>query len=109
MKVTIWENKYTNNNRFALGLDCLTSEGWQPYANITVNLVDETIPFDTEEVVYGFVDANNFPKAEEFIRKSDIGEKTNFEGHSGYCTYPLYRFDKKKISKLASSQKEFNF
>lgn len=100
---------YTNNNRFAIGTVCETSEGTEPYANLTVNLVDETIPFDTDEVAYGFVDTNNWPEGEEFIKRFGLGEKTEFVGHSGYCTYPLYRFDKQLVQEYYRSNKVMKF
>lgn len=109
MRLSVYATRYVDNGRFAVQTLLDTTEGFEPYANLTVNLVDETIPFDTEEVAYGFVDTNNWPKAEGFIKRADIGEKTEFIGHSGYCSYPLYRFDRKKIEKLSKCQRVIQF
>lgn len=101
MKFQIIASNYVDNNRIALGLLFQESDGsWQPYANLTVNLVNETIPLETEDIAYGFLDTNNYPDSEDFVTKHQLGEKTSFVGHSGYCTYPLYRFDKKRIQQL---------
>lgn len=109
MKLQLVKSKYTNNGRIAIGTLCVTNAGIEPYSNITVNLVDETIPLDTEEIAYGFVDTNNWPEAEEFIKKFNLGEATMFEGHSGYCTYPLYRFDKKLVEESYRTNRVMQF
>lgn len=109
MKLAIYACRYADNGRFAIQTLLHTTDGFEPYANLTVNLVDEVVPFETEDVCYAFVDTNNWPEGEEFIKKADIGEKTKFVGHSGYCSYPLYRFDRKKIEKLSKSQRLMQF
>lgn len=109
MKISLFANKYVDNGRFAIQTLLYTSSGFEPYANLTVNLVDEEIPSSNEEVFYQFVDTNNWPESEEFIKKADIGEKTGVVGHSGYCTYPLYKFDRKKIEELSKCQKVIQF
>ena len=106
MKLQLVVSNYVDNERIAIGTICQTEYGTEPYSHITVNLVDEVMPFDTEEVAYGFVDTNNWEAGEEFIKKHELGEDTGFRGHSGFCEYPLYRFDKKKIEQYARSNKE---
>lgn len=46
-----------------------------------------------------FVDVNNCPWAEDFIRKYRLGEPTGQTQQSGFCTYPLYRFDMNEVKK----------
>ena len=59
-----------------------------PIATITKCLVDETLgKYDA------YVDTNNCPWVLDFIEEYKLGEKTPRVGHSGYCTYPLVRFD----------------
>lgn len=43
------------------------------------------------------MDTNNFPEAEEFIRIHELGTFTGTTAYSGFCEYPLYRFDLSKI------------
>lgn len=106
MKLQLVVSNYTDNNRIAIGTICRTEYGTEPYSHLTVNLTDETTPFDTDEVAYGFIDTNNWAEGEEFIKKHELGEDTGFRGHSGFCTYPLYRFDKQKLVHYAHSNKE---
>ena len=67
-----------------------------PFTTLTVNLEG----YDVKEKFgdnYAFVDTNNFPEAEEFIKKHKLGEFTGLGGVSGYCTYPLYKFDLERL------------
>ena len=48
-----------------------------------------------------YVDTNNFPEAEEFIRKYQLGTKQEgYDKQSGYCIYPLYEFDLSKLTEI---------
>lgn len=87
--VTLRMGEYYNGN-LAISLDCC--EG--PYATITVNLDGTLCP------EYAYVDTNNCPWAEEFIEKYHLGESTGLSRRSGYCEYPLYKFDIKKLEAL---------
>lgn len=78
---------YGSNDNLAILLDSPT-EG--PFARLTVNI-------DELPEGYAYVDTNNCPWAEEFIKEHKLGEPTNLCGHSGYCTYPLYKFDLQKL------------
>ncbi len=44
-----------------------------------------------------YLDTNNFPDAEKFVKKAKIGSFTGIYGYSGYCQYPLYKFDPKAL------------
>lgn len=37
-----------------------------------------------------FLDTNNYPKIESFIKKNGIGLPMGVTERSGFCTYPLY-------------------
>ena len=39
-----------------------------------------------------YVDTNNMPSAEKFIRENNLGEFTGEVEYSGFCEYPLYKF-----------------
>lgn len=45
-----------------------------------------------------FVDTNNCPWVVELIEKEKLGELVGFS-RSGYCTYPLVKFDMEQIKK----------
>ena len=90
-KVRTQPTKYLYTNNLAVLLDGVTQE---PFATITVNLPGHgELPADT-----AFVDTNNCPWAEDFLTKNGLAEKTNTEARSGYCIYPLYRFDMEKLN-----------
>lgn len=78
---------YRNNSNLAILLNSPT-EG--PFATLTVNLGEL-------EEGYAFVDMNNCPWAETFIRENELGEFTGTSRLSGYCVYPLYKFDMSKL------------
>ena len=60
---------------------------------LTVNIED----FPTKDSSYAFVDTNNNPWAEQFLVENEIATPVGFSVPSGYCMYPLYKFDLSKI------------
>ncbi len=83
--VIIETDRYTVNNRLAIEL--WTDEG-EAFAHMTVNLPGAKCP---EGCAY--LDTNNLPGVEEFVRENDLAEMTGIFAQSGFCTYPLYRFN----------------
>ena len=89
--VRVERSKYRNNNSLAIMLICKNEDGYEePFATLTVNLGYDDIVDD----IYQFVDTNNCPWAEEFIKENNLGTPTGVYGRSGYCSYPLYEFNK---------------
>ena len=86
--------RYADNNHVALSV---FSKEDGPIANITVNL--DEMNYLPENFAY--VDTNNFPEAEDVIRKLDIGVNIGIPARSGYCEYQLYAFNMKKLRKFA--------
>ena len=82
-KVTIHIGKYASNSNTFIQLKC---EDGEPFAFLTTNF-EKRLPFDE-----AYVDTNNCPWAEQFIRKYGLGEQLNRFKLSGYCCYPLYKF-----------------
>ena len=80
---------YQNNGSLAIQL--IDTEDGCPFGTLTVNLEGYESLVDGE---YAFVDTNNIPNAEEFIIENGLGAPTGIYGHSGYCEYPLYRFNR---------------
>ena len=74
--------KYMDGN-LAIQLICTNGE---PFGNLTVNL-GEMLPPNM-----AYVDVNNMPDAERFIKEYNLGEPIGTTRRSGYCTYPLYKF-----------------
>ena len=77
------------NGRLYIGI--YNDEG--PIADITVNIPNLEVPHGS----YAFVDTNNFPEAETAIMEMGIGEFAGYIGRSGYCRYPLYKFDMEAV------------
>lgn len=86
--------KYKTNNRLAILL-MLTEDEW--FCDLTVNINSEQS--DKKNKALAFVDTNNNPWAEQFIKTNELGKPTGFFGFSGFCTYPEYEFDLKKLNK----------
>ncbi len=63
-------------------------------AGITVCLNDQNLKYDE-----GFLDTNNCPWAKEFVEKYKLGKDTGLRRESGYCTYPLYKWNVSEIEK----------
>ena len=89
-EVTIHKSNYYDGN-LAIFLTCKDGE---PYGNLTVNLSERLLP-DT-----AYVDTNNMPDAERFIKEYGLGEFTGTIRRSGFCDYPLYRFNLDKIEEV---------
>lgn len=64
----------------------LISKNGSVYGNLTTNL-----GFKLKENE-AYVDVNNFPDAEKFIKENNLGKRLNKIGRSGFCEYPLYKF-----------------
>lgn len=67
----------------------------EPYTVLTTNL-SHFLQSDAT----AFVDTNNngFWGCEDFIKKNGLGTFTGITADSGFCTYPLYRFDISKFT-----------
>lgn len=61
-----------------------------PFATLTVNL-------GRQNYGYAYVDINNCPWAENFIQENGLGEFAGKWCSSGFCAFPLYKFDMEKI------------
>lgn len=70
-----------------------------PIATITVNL--DVIDGIGAYGDLSYVDTNNCPWAERLITELGIGEHTDTWGASGFCVYPLYKFNLEKIKEYS--------
>lgn len=68
-----------------------------PIVKLTVCLEDKDL-----EPGESYVDVNNFPEALKFIEEYGLGEKTGTYKLSGFCCYPLVRFDMEAVSRYSA-------
>lgn len=97
--VELTMSQYADNGNIFLELINTQGEYPEPYGNVTVNLVD--VP-----KYCGYVDTNNMPEMEKFIKDNDLGEFTGLTLRSGFCEYPLYVFNVDKLRELCLKQME---
>ena len=96
MKVWLMQSEYSDNGNIAVIM--LTEDG-ERYATLTVNITPK-------EKDCAAIDTNNYPQGMDFIEKNHLGEKIG-EEQSGYCTYPVVRFDRAALDKVAIHEYEF--
>lgn len=65
-----------------------------PIATMTVCLCDRSLGENE-----AYIDTNNCLWAVEFIQKYNLGKITGRTGRSGYCTYPVVRFNMEQLTK----------
>ena len=85
--VTLMITTYLNGN-LAILLQTKDKGGPDNYATITVNFPDELLPPDQ-----AYLDTNNVPEIEQFIKDNKLGKPKHRHHISGFCAYPLYEFD----------------
>lgn len=75
----------------------LLDEDDDEFCVLTVNLKESVL---LKDKVRAFVDTNNCPWAEEFLKENDLAVSDGRYASSGFCTYPLYIFDIEKIPEM---------
>ena len=90
-EVVPFRTHYMSNNTLAVALETM-DEGM--FADMTVNIAESDTMASKDTA---FVDTNNCAWAEEFIKENNLGEPTGYIGRSGFCSYPLYRFNLDKM------------
>ena len=88
-------DKYTNNDTLAIVL--MLQNNYEKFCNLTVNLPQYTQVLKSFGFEYQFVDTNGFPNAIKFIVDNKLGELTHMRGYSGYCEYPVVKFNLKEF------------
>ena len=79
--VTVKAESYRNNATLAVMLVYRNNE----FDVITVNLNSR---FQSDSMA--FLDTNNYPDIEKWIRENNLGLPMNLTQRSGFCEYPLY-------------------
>lgn len=76
--------------------DSIAIQAWNqqdgPIATLTVCQCDNSLGEGE-----AYIDTNNCPWAVDFIEKEGLGKRTGHIGRSGYCTYPVIKFDMQKL------------
>ena len=94
-----YENCFLVLNRYmADGSLCvqIMSEDDGPIARLTVCLNDDFLGENES-----YLDTNNFREGEAFVKEFCLGELTGEMGFSGYCAYPVVRFNMDALKKYA--------
>ena len=93
--ITLAMGKYQENDNLAIQMMAEDKEYGcsTPYGIMTVNL-SVKLPYNK-----AFVDTNNLPFIEDFIKENRLGKPTGVTRVSGFCTYPEYEFDLEELAK----------
>ena len=75
---------------------------YSPYCSVSVNLVRNNPQSDS----CIFVDTNNAPWLENFLSENGFGLPTGRFATSGYCNYPEYLLNLKKMKRYAMREAE---
>ena len=97
-KVWLSIAQYKDNGCLGLMLNTEYDGEEVEYCRLTVNIMPYLPPF------FAYLDTNNVPCAEQFVKENKLGVFAGIMGNSGYCSYPLYRFDKDRLRELAPEE-----
>lgn len=89
-------DEYADGGGVYIGLWANVEGYFEPYCDVTVNLPGNRLPLDDGEA---YVDVNNCPELERFIVENGLGVSMGIIGSSGWCAYPLYKFDMDEVRK----------
>lgn len=88
----------------ALAIDLVSTDG-EPITRLTVCASNDYSVVNVPDNV-SFVDVNNNPSAMNFIEGYNLGKRVKIKGKtviyvSGFCEYPLYKFNLNELRKYA--------
>lgn len=92
-EVELGVSEYLNNG--SLAIELIDAEERESFAILTVNINEKGADKET-----AYVDINDCPWATKFIEDNELGEFTGKYGRSGFCVYPLYKFNLDKIKEV---------
>lgn len=91
-KVILMAEKYKSPKTLAVLMGIVNEDGELEYDEcLTVNLCD---PRQAGNGM-AFLDINNCPWAEEWLKKNNLAEPAGYSRQSGFVTYPLYKWNTK--------------
>lgn len=91
--VSINVSTYTTNNNLYVGMITREDGFTEPFGDISVN-IDNLPPY------HAALDTNNLPHVAEFVESQGLGKPTGVLLTSGYCTYPVFEFDRDALRTL---------
>ncbi len=77
-----------------------TENGEEPFAVLTKSFGEFIGAKDC-----AYIDTNNCPFADEFLKRG-IAQDTGFAKQSGFCTYPLWKFDENFLHQIGGEKYE---
>ena len=80
---------YRNNGCLAIILEFEDGDSEVITTNLCSPLQSDTL---------AFLDTNNHPKIESFIKRNGLGLPMGYTERSGFCEYPLYTIFKNQLS-----------
>ncbi len=83
----------TNSNIPSLAIMLIDANDNNPVTTLTVNL-----PSKQPSFCMAHIDTNNASGAEAFLKESGLAKSLDFSAKSGFCSYPAYYFDAKKLA-----------
>ena len=86
MDVVLKKETYRHNGSMAVTMN--TPDDEDGYAVVTVNLSSPLQKGD-----FAFVDTNNLEGIDSWLAENGIAEHTGISARSGFCTYPLMKFN----------------
>lgn len=91
----VYEGVYLQVGKYQAD-DSVAIQAWNrqdgPIATLTICLCDKSLGEGE-----AYVDTNNCPWAVDFIEKEGLGKQTGRVGQSGFCVYPVVKFDMGKV------------
>lgn len=89
-------NTYANNGNLYVGLDFYESEDgfWEPYSDVTVNIVKLSYLESAIDI------NNNGANVVNFLVKNGFGELTEKVLPSGFCAFPVFKFNAEKLKEI---------
>lgn len=102
----------TVNTTYSTYKDCyLTIQQYQYDGSLCVNIINDTdgpiarittcIPDCSSGLINdeSFLDSNNCPWALDFVKKYNLGTETDKYGFSGFCRYPVIKWNMTELDK----------
>ncbi len=89
-------NLYRENSNLYVGLDFFDLDfgGFEPFTDLTVNV--GALPY-----LHSAIDTNNNgQQAVDFLEAHGFGKKTDFSIPSGFCLFPVFKFNEDKLREI---------
>jgi len=96
IKVSAQLDMYRDNDNLYIGLTCYDEdlEAEDSYCDLTVNV--DKLPY-----LHSAIDTTyNGEGKLKFLLDNGFGEPTGKYGHSGFCSYPIFRFNEEKLMEI---------